>query len=219
MRRMATSYITPETFRFLSDLARHNDREWFSAEMDPYIAEVRDPLLRFVEAFAGPSRRSAPTWWPIRGRLADRSSASIATRASAAALPRACRLVGPEGLGPDVADSGVRDDRVGPLRDTQLEAAPLDRREPQVSGRREDAHALGHSDLRDLHCRPSTSTPRGPAGTRARAQLLPVRVRVVWGPGDIRSRPASRRTRTRSACSAPARTRRPSPVVSSPPPR
>ncbi len=44
-------YISPSTFRFLRELAQNNNREWFNANKDRYIEEVRDPLLGFVEAF------------------------------------------------------------------------------------------------------------------------------------------------------------------------
>ena len=43
--------ITPRLFRFFSELARHNDRAWFEDNKARYVEEVRDPLLRFVEAF------------------------------------------------------------------------------------------------------------------------------------------------------------------------
>jgi uncharacterized protein (TIGR02453 family) len=46
------SPITPRTFRFLKELAAHNDRDWFQAHKERYVADVRDPLLRFVEDFA-----------------------------------------------------------------------------------------------------------------------------------------------------------------------
>jgi len=46
-----TGYITPRTFRFFRELARHNDREWFEANKRRYLEEVRDPLVRFIEAF------------------------------------------------------------------------------------------------------------------------------------------------------------------------
>jgi uncharacterized protein (TIGR02453 family) len=45
------SYVTPRTFRFLSELARNNDRAWFTAHKESYNERVRDPLLAFVEAF------------------------------------------------------------------------------------------------------------------------------------------------------------------------
>ena len=44
-------YVTPSTFRFLRELARNNNREWFNANKERYIEEVREPLLSFVEAF------------------------------------------------------------------------------------------------------------------------------------------------------------------------
>jgi uncharacterized protein (TIGR02453 family) len=44
--------ITPRAFRFLKDLAAHNDRDWFQANKERYLADVRDPLLRFIEDFA-----------------------------------------------------------------------------------------------------------------------------------------------------------------------
>src|SRR5216117_84989 len=46
-----TGYVTPCMFRFFSELARNNDREWFEANKRRYIEEVRDPLVRFIEAF------------------------------------------------------------------------------------------------------------------------------------------------------------------------
>jgi len=48
----SVSAITPALFRFLAELARHNQREWFNENKDRYIAEVRDPLLGFVSAVA-----------------------------------------------------------------------------------------------------------------------------------------------------------------------
>ena len=57
-------------------------------------------------------------------------------------------LVGTEWLRTDVAAAGIRDDGVGPARDAQIEAAALDRREAEMSGRRQNAQALRHGDLR-----------------------------------------------------------------------
>ena len=48
---MAPSYVTPATFRFFTELARHNDRDWFAKNKERYHDEVRDPLLAFVTAF------------------------------------------------------------------------------------------------------------------------------------------------------------------------
>jgi uncharacterized protein (TIGR02453 family) len=49
---MPGPHVTPATFRFLRDLAAHNDRAWFEANKARYRTEVRDPLLRFVADFA-----------------------------------------------------------------------------------------------------------------------------------------------------------------------
>ncbi len=54
------SYVTPRTFRFLAELDNHNDREWFNANKQRYIDDVRDPLLRFVEAFAPRLEKISP---------------------------------------------------------------------------------------------------------------------------------------------------------------
>lgn len=53
---MTHGFITPELFRFLAQLARNNNREWFEKNKQRYIDEVRDPLCVFVEA-VGPKLR------------------------------------------------------------------------------------------------------------------------------------------------------------------
>ncbi len=53
---MSPPWFSPRTFAFLSELAAHNDREWFGANKDRYLTEVRDPALRFIEDFAEPLR-------------------------------------------------------------------------------------------------------------------------------------------------------------------
>lgn len=45
-----TTFVTPGLFRFLGELRRHNDREWFNANKERYLVEVRDPLLAFITA-------------------------------------------------------------------------------------------------------------------------------------------------------------------------
>src|SRR5215813_14323751 len=47
---MPKTFVTPELFRFLAELSRHNEREWFNANKERYIGQVRDPLLAFVAA-------------------------------------------------------------------------------------------------------------------------------------------------------------------------
>ena len=41
-------------FKFLRDLKKHNDREWFQRNKARYEAEAKDPMLRFIAAFGGP---------------------------------------------------------------------------------------------------------------------------------------------------------------------
>jgi len=48
----AANPIAPSVFKFLRQLARNNNREWFAANKDRYVADVRDPLLAFISAFA-----------------------------------------------------------------------------------------------------------------------------------------------------------------------
>jgi uncharacterized protein (TIGR02453 family) len=44
-------HFTPEFFKFLRQLKRHNNREWFLAHKQQYERDVRDPFLRFIEDF------------------------------------------------------------------------------------------------------------------------------------------------------------------------
>ena len=41
----------PALFDFLRELREHNDREWFNANKERFIAHVREPALAFVEDF------------------------------------------------------------------------------------------------------------------------------------------------------------------------
>jgi uncharacterized protein (TIGR02453 family) len=40
--------LRPALFKFLRDLRRHNDREWFAANRERYEDDVRGPLLRLI---------------------------------------------------------------------------------------------------------------------------------------------------------------------------
>ena len=55
-----TVQLRPELLQFLRHLAKNNNREWFQKNKDRYEHDVREPLLRFIEAFeprpTGPSR-------------------------------------------------------------------------------------------------------------------------------------------------------------------
>ena len=47
----STARIGPEILRFLEQLAKNNNRQWFQENKDRYETEVREPLLKFIEAF------------------------------------------------------------------------------------------------------------------------------------------------------------------------
>ena len=49
--------FTPDFFRFLRELAKHNNREWFNANKGRYETSVRDPSFAFVRA-VGPKLSS-----------------------------------------------------------------------------------------------------------------------------------------------------------------
>jgi uncharacterized protein (TIGR02453 family) len=42
--------FTPSFFDFLRELKANNKKEWFDANKDRYVADVRDPLLAFIAA-------------------------------------------------------------------------------------------------------------------------------------------------------------------------
>lgn len=50
-------YFTPRLFAFLRELKRNNTREWFQANKARYVAEVQQPMLRFIADFAAPLGR------------------------------------------------------------------------------------------------------------------------------------------------------------------
>jgi uncharacterized protein (TIGR02453 family) len=54
------SYFTPETFRFLRDLAKHNERAWFHEHKARYEAVLRDPFLRLIGDLAEPLSAISP---------------------------------------------------------------------------------------------------------------------------------------------------------------
>jgi len=57
---MPSPHVTRDLFRFFGELRRHNDREWFNANKDRYLSEVRDPLLGFIAAIAPGLRTISP---------------------------------------------------------------------------------------------------------------------------------------------------------------
>jgi uncharacterized protein (TIGR02453 family) len=53
-------YITPKTFRFLTDLAKNNNREWFAENKDRFEGDLREPLLGFIEDFSEHLEKLSP---------------------------------------------------------------------------------------------------------------------------------------------------------------
>ena len=60
MPRATAGHFTPELFRFLTQLERNNDREWFEKNRRRYLEHVRDPMLRFIADFAPRLARISP---------------------------------------------------------------------------------------------------------------------------------------------------------------
>lgn len=60
MAKRTTGYFTPALFRFLRDLDRNNERDWFRAHRDRYEADVRAPMLAFITDVAAGLRRISP---------------------------------------------------------------------------------------------------------------------------------------------------------------
>jgi uncharacterized protein (TIGR02453 family) len=70
---VARAHFGPELFRFLRDLAKHNDREWFAKHKARYEEHARDPMLRFIADLAPRLRRISPRFVadprPVGGSL------------------------------------------------------------------------------------------------------------------------------------------------------
>ena len=68
-----TQYFSPDTFKFLRDLDRHNERPWFHANKARYEAVLRDPFLRLIADLAEPLTKISPHFVadpkPIGGSL------------------------------------------------------------------------------------------------------------------------------------------------------
>ncbi|HZX89997.1 MAG TPA: DUF2461 domain-containing protein [Rudaea sp.] len=56
----STAYVTAASFRFLRELARNNNREWFAANKARYEKTTRDPFLRLIGDLAAPLARISP---------------------------------------------------------------------------------------------------------------------------------------------------------------
>jgi uncharacterized protein (TIGR02453 family) len=56
----ADSYFTRDLLKFLSELRRHNNRDWFQKNKERYEERVRDPALRFIADLAPRLRKINP---------------------------------------------------------------------------------------------------------------------------------------------------------------
>ncbi len=57
---MSSSPIGPELFKFLRQLKRNNNREWFAENKQRYQQQVLDPAVELVRQIEPPLRRTAP---------------------------------------------------------------------------------------------------------------------------------------------------------------
>lgn len=52
MKKKSRAPLPPETFRFLRDLSRHNDKDWMDAHRDRYRQELVEPMRALLDALA-----------------------------------------------------------------------------------------------------------------------------------------------------------------------
>ena len=57
---MAAACFTQDTYSFLRDLKKHNDREWFNTNKKRYEEHLKDPALRIIAAFAPELKKISP---------------------------------------------------------------------------------------------------------------------------------------------------------------
>jgi len=57
---VADACFSKDTFRFLKDLKKNNDRDWFNDNKKRYEAEVKDASLRVIAAFAPELKKISP---------------------------------------------------------------------------------------------------------------------------------------------------------------
>lgn len=54
------AHFSPATFKFLRQLATHNDKDWFAAHKAEYEAAVKAPCLAFIADLAAPLAKISP---------------------------------------------------------------------------------------------------------------------------------------------------------------
>lgn len=57
---MADRHFTPAIFKFLRELKADNSRDWFNANKDRYINDLKDPSLRFIVDFGSRLHKISP---------------------------------------------------------------------------------------------------------------------------------------------------------------
>lgn len=57
---MGEGLFTSDLFRFLEDLKRHNDRDWFAENKERFLDVVQEPALEFIRSFAPYLRKISP---------------------------------------------------------------------------------------------------------------------------------------------------------------
>jgi uncharacterized protein (TIGR02453 family) len=57
---MHTAFFQPDLFKFLRQLKRNNDREWFAKNKARYQQVAVEPAMRFISAFALPLAKLSP---------------------------------------------------------------------------------------------------------------------------------------------------------------
>lgn len=55
-----SAYFSPDTFRFLKNLKKNNDRAWFAANKSRYEDHLKDPALRLISDFAAELAKLSP---------------------------------------------------------------------------------------------------------------------------------------------------------------
>lgn len=68
-----TAFFTPELFKFLRQLKRHNDRDWFAKNKDRYQQVAVEPAMHFINSFSPHLAKISPHFdadaRPTRGSL------------------------------------------------------------------------------------------------------------------------------------------------------
>jgi uncharacterized protein (TIGR02453 family) len=57
----AVAYLRPEGMKFLRDLAKHNDREWFTPRKAVFEAELKEPMLAIIRKITDAMMDFAPS--------------------------------------------------------------------------------------------------------------------------------------------------------------